>query len=285
MSPDRKVYIDRLILGGLSERSLRNYVEPLVKASRFHNKSPLQMDSYEIEQFLLHELQVEKLLPSTVNIHIAAFKKFFSVMVPGSKLIEHITKVKEVHKLPVVLTLDEVGAMLRCTNNIKHRAIIEVLYSSGVRLDECVNLKWGDIDRRQMLLNVECGKGSRQRYTILGHSTLQTLCDYYRIYRPGEYIFEGRDRKGPISNRMVITVVARAAKRARINKPVSPHTMRHCFATHLLEQNVSLRVIQKLLGHASIKTTTIYLQVSNAVISNVANPLDLLYASGKGKAL
>jgi len=285
MSPERKLFIERLCLRGLSERTVRNYVDPLLKAADFYNKSPLKMDCVEIEQFLLHELKVEKLMPSTVNIHIAAFKKLFELLVPSSTVMENIGKVKEVHRLPMVLTVDEVAAMLRATNNIKHRAMIEVLYSTGIRLDECVNLQWRDIDRHRMLVDVKCGKGKRQRYTIIGHRALATLAEYYHVYHPREQVFEGRCHDGLISRRLIAKVVSSAAQRARIDKPVSPHTLRHCFATHLMEQNVSIRVIQKLLGHSSIKTTTIYCQVSNAAISNMSNPLDVLYARGKGRIL
>jgi integrase/recombinase XerD len=237
----------------------------------------LKMDGREIEEFLLHELRVEKLAPATVNLHAAAFKTFFNLVAPDSTVMKDIVKVKDVRKLPVVLTVSEVEAMLLATNNIKHRAILEVLYCSGVRLTELINFKIADIDRTQMLLFVQQGKGGKSRYTLLAHTTLETLLQYYRVYNPVEYLFEGRDHT-PMCPRSVAVVVERAACRAGIDKCVSPHTMRHTFATHLLEQNVSIRVIQKLLGHEDIKTTTIYTHVSNVSISAVNNPLDVLKA-------
>jgi integrase/recombinase XerD len=275
MSPERKLFLDRLSLRNLSPRTVENYMQVLVKASRFHHKSPLKMDGLEIEQFLLNELRVEKLAPATINLHVAAFKTFFNLVAPGSTVMKGVVKVKDVHKLPTVLTISEVEAMLSVTNNIKHRAIIEVFYCSGVRLQELIDLKMKDIDRAQLLLHVAHGKGGASRYTLLAKSALETLKKYYLIYKPKEYLFEGLDHK-PLHPRMVGKVVELAAKRAGIDKRVSPHTLRHTFATHLLEQNVNIRVIQKLLGHANIKTTTIYLHVSNIVISAISNPLDVL---------
>jgi integrase/recombinase XerD len=276
-SPERQLFLDRLALRNLAPKSTENYMQALLKATRFHMKSPLKMDGREIEEFLLHELRVEKLAPATVNLHIAAFKTFFNLVAPESKVMNDVVKVKEIRKLPTVLTVPEVGAMLLATDNIKHRAILEVLYCSGVRLQECVNLKIKDLDSKQMLVHVERGKGGAARYTSLAKSALDTLEKYYLAYKPVEYLFEGHNNM-PISERMVGVVVKCAARRAGIEKPVSPHTMRHTFATHLLEQNVSIRVIQKLLGHTNIKTTTIYLHVSNIALTNVTNPLDVLKA-------
>jgi integrase/recombinase XerD len=275
MSPERKLFLDRLSLRNLSPKTVELYLRALIKAAQFHNKSPLIMNGREIEEFLLYELRVEKLAPATVNLHIAAFKTFFNLVAPQSTVMQEIVKVKDVHKLPMVLTADEVGMMLQATSNIKHRAIIEVFYCSGVRLSELINLKIKDIDRTHKLLHVEQGKGSKSRYTILAQSALKTLEKYYWKYKPIEYLFESKDHT-PLCRRLAAKVVELAAKRAGIDKRVSPHTMRHSFATHLLEQNVSIRVIQKLLGHSDIKTTTVYLHVSNISISAVLNPLDLL---------
>jgi integrase/recombinase XerD len=277
MSPERKLFLDRLSLRNLATRTVENYEHALIKLSQFHNKSPLIMTGAEIEEFLLHELRVEKLEPATVNLHAAAFKTFFNLMAPDSTVMKDIVKVKEIRKLPTVLTVEEVGDMLSATRNIKHRAILEVLYCTGVRLQELINLKIRDINRKEMLVHVERGKGGAPRNTSLAKCALDTLEKYYWAYRPAEYLFEGRDNK-PLSDRVVGKVVELAAKRAGIDKRVSPHTLRHCFATHLLEQNTHIRVIQRLLGHSNIKTTTIYTHVSNVSISAVNNPLDVLKA-------
>ena len=149
------------------------------------------------------------------------------------------------------------------------------MYSSGIRLAECIELVPADIQRKNLLLRVRRGKGEKERYTIISGRALETLGVYYRAARPQKYLFEGRGAQ-QYCRRSIGKIVSNAAKRAAIAKRVSPHTLRHTFATHLLESGVSLRVIQKLLGHRSIKTTTIYTHVSNRSISNLTNPLDTL---------
>jgi site-specific recombinase XerD len=201
-------------------------------------------------------------------------------MAPHSTVMKTISKVKDVKKLPSVLTTEAIARMVRCTDNIKHRAIIELLYSSGIRLNECINIRPCDIDGKNMLVHVVRGKGEKERYTIISAHALQTLREYFIKYHPKMYLFEGPKHK-QYCNRSVGKVVDSAAKRAGIIKKVTPHTLRHSFATHLLEQNVNLCTIQKLLGHSNIKTTTIYTHVSNATIINIVNPLDIVLSQRK----
>lgn len=281
MSPERKLFLDRLAVRNYSTKTIRSYEQALLKLATFHNKSPIKMDRYEIEAFLLHELKVEKLAPATVNLHIGAFKTFYKLVMDDSRIMEDVKAVKVIHKLPTILSSAEVGALLRVTENLKHRSMIEILYSSGIRLAECANLTLSDIDKKNMLLHVEQGKGRKERYTLLSKSALETLTSYFYGYAPHHYLFEGRNHH-KISPRMINMAVTQAAYRAKIGKTVTAHTLRHTFATHLVEQNVNLRVIQKLLGHSNIKTTTIYAHVSNAVISNIPNPLDILRAQEHG---
>jgi len=238
------------------------------------------MTTEEIEKYVLYLLEVEKLAPATINLYIGAFKSFFAIVEPQNTVMKPIGKVKDAKKIPVVLTAEEIKKMVQATHNLKHRAIIELLYSSGVRLSEFINLRPCDIDSKNMLVHVVRGKGGKERYTIIGEHALKTLRDYYSKYRPKTLLFEGWGYKC-YSLQSVSKVVHKAAKRAGIIKRVSPHTLRHSFATHLLEQNVNLCTIQKLLGHANIKTTTIYTHVSNAAIRTVINPLDLALSEGK----
>jgi site-specific recombinase XerD len=283
MSPERELFINRLRVRNYSPKTVTNYEQALVKAAKFLKKSPLNMTGKEIEQFFLHEIKVEKLAPATVNLHISAFKTFFNLVDPESKVMEYISKVKHVRHLPIVLTSNEVSALILATRNLKHRAIIEILYSSGVRLQECIDLRVKDIDSEKMLVHIHRGKGGKERYTVLSKRALKTLRKYYKAYHPHSYLFEGRNNN-KVSPRTIDNVIKKASKRAGITKPVSPHTFRHSFATHLLEQNVNLRVIQKLLGHSNIKTTTIYLHVSNMAITNITNPLDILNKEYEGRA-
>jgi site-specific recombinase XerD len=280
MSPERLQFLNKLKVRNCSPKTIYNYEQALLRLAKHYNKSPLAMSSDEIEKYLLHELEVEKLSPATVNLHIGAFKKFFELMAPHRTVMKPIGKVKDVKKLPSVLTSDEIARMVECADNLKHRAMIELVYSSGIRLSECINLRPCDIDGKQMLVHVVRGKGEKERYTIISAHALQTLREYYIKYRPTTYLFEGHGHTH-YGLRSVGKVIDKAAKRAGIIKKVTPHTLRHSFATHLLEQNVNLCTIQKLLGHASIRTTTIYTHVSNATITNIVNPLDIALTKKK----
>jgi site-specific recombinase XerD len=280
MSPERLQFINKLKVRNCSPKTIINYEHALMRLALHYNKSPLDMSTEEIENYLFHVLEVEKLAPATINLHIGAFKKFFTLMAPHSNVMKPIDKVKDVKKIPSVLTTDEIAKMVQSTQNLKHRAMIELIYSSGIRLSEFINLRPCDIDGKNMLVHVVRGKGGKERYTVISTHALQTLREYYIKYRPKLYLFEGPRHK-QYSLRTVGKVVGNAAKRAGINKNVTPHTLRHSFATHLLEQNINLCTIQKLLGHSSIKTTTIYTHVSNATITNIVNPLDLALTEGK----
>jgi integrase/recombinase XerD len=280
MSQERIQFLNKLHVRNLSSRTIRNYEQALLKLARHYNKSPLKISSMEIEDYLLYELKNEKLAPATVNLHIGAFKKFFKLLAPQNTVMQTISKVKDVKKLPSVLTTNEIMGMIQCTVNIKHRAIIELLYSSGIRLSECVDLRPCDIDGKNMLVHVVMGKGKKERYTIISTHALKTLRAYFTKYRPKYHLFEG-PRNKQYCRRSVGKVVDKAAKQAGLLKKATPHTLRHSFATHLLEQNINLCIIQKLLGHSSIKTTTIYTHVSNATITNIINPLDLALTQEK----
>lgn len=276
MSPERTLFINHLEAQNFSPKTIKNYEIALVKLSKFHNKSPLKLTTAEIEKFVLHEVKVEKLCPATVNLHISGIKKFFTLLLPESNIMSTISKVKGGKGLPTVLTVEEVKNMIHRTKNLKHRALLELLYSTGIRMQECIDLKASDIDSNEMLVHVRHGKGRKERFTIIGKKTILTLRKYYKSYNPKNHLFEGWKNK-PLAPGTVGKIVKNAAKRANItNKTVTTHTFRHTFATHLLEQNVNLRVIQKLLGHSNIKTTTIYTHVSNIAITKVINPIDIL---------
>src|SRR4030042_1910591 len=218
----------------------------------------------------LNKLKARRYSPKTITNYEHA------LMAPDNTVMKSIGKVREPKKFPTVLTINEITRMINQTDNLKHRAMIEVLYSSGIRLHELINLRLKDIDGKKRLVHVTSGKGGKERYTIISNHALLTLRDYFIRYRPHNHLFEGPKHK-QYSRRSVGILLDMAARRASISNKVSPHTLRHSFATHLLEQNVNLCTIQKLLGHSSIKTTTIYTHVSNAAITNIASPLDLAF--------
>jgi site-specific recombinase XerD len=181
--------------------------------------------------------------------------------------------VKTPKHLPTVLSREEVEKLICATPNLKHRAALMLLYSAGLRLHECLTLRPVHIESDRMKVRVEQGKGKKDRYTVLSRRTLETLREYYRAYRPQGWLFDGREG-GHYSARSLGKIVTDAAIKARIGKRVSPHTLRHSFATHLMESGVALPVIQQLLGHTSIKTTMIYLHISEPLVSRTQSPLD-----------
>ncbi len=185
----------------------------------------------------------------------------------------HIDRPFKDQRLPKVISKEEILTMIRLTKNIKHKCIIELLYSAGLRRSELLNLKVKDIDSKRMIISIEKAKGNKDRQTILSKTVLKDLRKYFKQYKPNKYLFEGQ-HKEQYSSSSVLQIVKRAAKQSNIIKPVTPHMLRHSFATHLLEEGTDIRIIQSLLGHNSIKTTEIYAHVANHQIINIKNPLD-----------
>lgn len=278
----RQRFTRELEVRGMSNETIDNYVPVIASLSTFCGKPPLQLKRDDIVGFLHHRLKVAHVAPSTLNNNIAAIKSFFSLVARDTSVLSGIENLKHAQHLPMVLTTDEVASMIEATGNLKHRCILEVLYCSGVRLQECLDLEPGDILSKQMLIHVRHGKGNKSRYTLLSRRALESLRIYVKATRPKKYLFEGRN--GALySRRSVEKVVSSAGERAGIRKAVSPHVLRHSFATHLLDQGVDLRIIQKLLGHTSIKTTTIYTHVSTQSLERVVSPLDHLELSQGGE--
>lgn len=273
MSKLRDDFIVQLKLQGLSNKTIEGYLGNMRGITRHFKKSPLELKTEDIQKYLLHLLEVRKHAKSSVQRTLAALKKFYKLMLPGSTIMDSFKTIKYKSKLPAVLSKDQIKKVIDATPSIKAKAIAMILYSAGIRLRECINLKIIDIESSQKRIRVENGKGEVDRYTVLSTQTLNVLREYFIRYRPQTYLFNGRN--GPLCQRSVEKIVSCAGKKAAIGKPVYPHVLRHSFATHLLEAGVSLPVIQKLLGHKSITTTMIYLHVSHTIISKVKSPLDI----------
>lgn len=273
MSPLRRQFIESLRLKGFSERTIENYVYAVAKISLHYHCPPYALTKDQVRSYLLFELHEQKLAPATVNLHMDAMKTYFKLMVPDNTVMAGCSHVKVPKHIPVVLSREEVEKMISATTNLKHKAALMLLYSSGLRLQECLCLRPVNIESDRMKVRIEDGKGKKDRYTVLSRRTLETLQKYFRVYKPKTWLFEGLggNRYG---TRTLGHIVKHAAFKARIGKNVTPHTLRHSFATHLLESGIALPVIQKLLGHSSIKTTMIYLHVSEALIDRIDSPLD-----------
>jgi site-specific recombinase XerD len=239
------------------------------------------MGDSEIREYLHYLIQEKKASQSGVSQAYSALKFFYETTLKRDWNGYRIPRVRKGKKLPVVLSQQEIQAIFSATRNLKHRAVLMTIYSAGLRISEVVHLKVVDLDSQRMVIRVEQGKGQKDRYTLLAQRTLDVLRDYWKEYRPQGWLFPGKPITEPLSVSAVQRVFEKALLRAGIKKPASVHTLRHSFATHLLEAGTDLFHIQRLLGHTSLKTTAIYLHLSRKDLGGVTSPLDLLEGTGK----
>jgi len=243
-------------------------------------RSPEELGSEEVIDYIEYLTDVRKVSVSYRNQTISALKFLYRKVLRRPLIIEELPRPKKERKLPTVLSKDEVTRLLDSVRNRKHRAILMLVYSAGLRESEVVRLKLEDIDVERRLIHIKGSKGRKDRYTLLSSVALEALRDYYRFYRPRKWLFPGKRKDRHISARTVQKVVTAAGKRAGIRKKLTTHTLRHSFATHLLENGTDLRYIQELLGHKSSKTTQIYTHVNRKDLARIVSPLDRI-ASGQ----
>jgi len=267
-----------LQLRGLSPKTQKIYLSQVRSFALYFKRSPEQLGEREVKEYLLHIIRDKKASGSTINQCYNALRFLYRTTLKQNWVVEKIPYPKTRKKLPVVLDRAEVDALFSVTKNLKHKAILMITYSSGLRLSETAHLKVSDIDSKRMMIKVSDGKGGKDRYTILSSVALEVLRQYWRKYRPKEWLFPGYRDDKPISDRSIQKIFGKAKTLAGIKKPASAHTLRHSFATHLLEAGTDLHHIQLLLGHKSPKTTTIYLHVSRKDLARVISPLDLTSA-------
>lgn len=275
MSKLRADFVAHLQLRGFSERTVANYIDGVSRFSRFFNKSPLELTSGDVTAYLVHLRTVRKLAIRTINLHMYSIRSFYEHFLPGQNMMGDIRRMKEPQSYPVILSRQEIGAMIDSAPNLKIKAVIAILYSSGMRLNECVTLKMSCIERDRRIIRIINGKGGKDRVAVLSDRALAILDDYWRQYRPTVYLFEGYTPGQPLTQRRYQDYVGEATKQAAVTKHVSPHILRHSFATHLLEDGVPLRIIQDMLGHACVTTTAIYTHVSADLLNKVGSPLDV----------
>jgi len=265
------------------EMRLRNYSPKTIKAYRscirmfvhhFLPRHPRVLGDADIRQYLLHLIQVEKSKASSVNQVLNAIRFLYVELYKRPMALGNIPRPQKESKLPVVLSVSEVLTLLTGVSNMKHRTILMLIYSAGLRVGEAVRLKINDIDGERKMIHLRGAKGRKDRYTLLADSVLEGLREYYRKYKPSEFLFEGANGRRHYSERSVQHVFEGAVKRCHIQKDVTVHSLRHSFATHLLESGTDLRYIQELLGHTSSKTTEIYTHVSTKSLGRITSPLD-----------
>lgn len=266
-------YLQKLELRKYATNTARTYIGLFEGFINYYKDQDLiSLDENDIRIYLQHLVQQQK-SDSYLNQAVNAIKFYYEVVMGMPNRFYSIERPRKKERLPEVLSKEEVLAIIRHTNNIKHQCIVSLLYSAGLRRGELLNLKLTDVDSERMLIRVENGKGGKDRYTLLSKTLLQDLRQYYRVWKPKEYLFEGQSG-GKYSGRSVGQLLAQAAQRAGIRKRVTPHMLRHSFATHLLENGTDLRYIQSLLGHSSSKTTEIYTHVAVNSFKSIKNPLD-----------
>jgi site-specific recombinase XerD len=275
ISPLRQRMIDDMTGRRFKEKVQRDYVRHVRTFAAFLGRSPDTATSEYLRRFQLHMAQ-QQISAGSINAAVAALRFFFNVTLERPDLVRHLTTVNTPCRAPVVLSQEEVAHLLEAAPGLKVKAALSVAYGAGLRVSEVVALKVSDIDSERMTLRVERGKGQRDRYVMLSPQLLELLREWWRAARPQAWLFPGQNPVNPMSARQLNRAVHAAKNLAGISKRVSTHTLRHSFATHLLEQNVDIRVIQVLLGHAKLETTALYTRVAVNTIRDVKSPLERL---------
>lgn len=270
----REQLIKDLQLKGITPGTQKKYLREVGMMAQYFDKPLEELGEKEVKDYLLHMLQNRKLSRGTYKTYVAGIKFLYKTTLNREDVVEKIRYPKAKKTLPVVLDLAEVKAILAATENLKHRALLTITYSAGLRVSEAAKLRITDIDSKRMMVRVQQGKGGKDRYSILSQTALELLRRYWRQYRPKQWLFEGQKDGTTLCYTAIRNIFFEAKKRAGITKPASVHTLRHSFATHLIEAGTSLHHVQLLLGHRSPTTTTVYLHVSKMNLARVCSPLD-----------
>lgn len=261
-------------LKGFAQSTQKTYLAHIQRYAEFCQKHPALTGYDEVRSFLHHAITVKKLSSSYVNSSYGAIKFYFQTVLCREWNMLHIPRVKKKRTLPIILTIEEVFRILRATENLKHRAILSTIYSAGLRVSEAAHLKISDIHSQNMRIFVRQSKGNKDRYTILSERNLQLLREYWKVYRPKEWLFPGNPDTKPIATRTIQSIFKDSLNLTGVKKEASVHTLRHCFATHLLNNEASLLQIKELLGHDNIQTTSMYLHLTHAQVFGVKSPFD-----------
>jgi site-specific recombinase XerD len=275
ISPLRRRMIEDMSIRKLALKTQHDYVQRVKDFAAFLGRSPATASKEDVRRYQLHLASNGAHTPK-INATVSALRFLFNVTLDRPDLAKHLVVRHEPRKVPVVLSPEEVARFLEAAPGIKYKAALSVAYGAGLRVSEVVALKVSDVDSKRMILRVEQGKGRKDRHAMLSPVLLKLLRDWYRIARPQGWLFPGQNPASPMTTRQLTRACHAAAHMAEITKRVTPHTLRHSFATHLLEQSIDIRVIQVLLGHAKLETTALYTRVATNTIREVMSPLDRL---------
>ncbi len=271
-----KVTADKIKLKGYSYHTASNYglhlKEYFTAISKKHKPEEATKDI--IEKYLIWRLEKKQTSESDMNSHINAIKFYYEQVLGKGRMLFDLPRAKEPHLIPRMFSKEDIEKILKAVDNLKHKTILLLSYSSGLRVSEVAKLKVKEIDSNRMVVNILAAKGKKDRIVPLSPTTLKYLRQYYKEYKPTEFFFEGQYKDQPYSTRSIQLILAAAKKKAKVNKPGSIHALRHSYATHLLDKGVDITYIQKILGHNDIKTTLRYLHVTNRDLSRIESPLE-----------
>ncbi len=275
VGPLRRRMIEDMTIRKMAPRTQEGYIRAVKTFSAFLGAAPDTASFEDVRRYQLHLVSSGSGVP-TINHGLTALRFLFMVTLRKPDVVIHLPFVREARRLPVVLSPEEVARLLEAAPGLKYKAALSVAYGAGLRASEVIALKITDIDSARMVIRVEQGKGRKDRYVMLSEHLLALLRAWWKVARPQGWLFPGQNPINPLTTRQLNRACHAAAQGAEIDKPVSLHTLRHSFATHLLEQNIDIRVIQVLLGHKKLDTTALYSQVATRTIREVRSPLEHL---------
>jgi site-specific recombinase XerD len=273
----RTQFVNYLTLQRYSSKTKEAYIGAVYRLARHYMQSPDQLSNEQIHDYLRYCIEKRRLAWSTCNVIFSGLDCFYKNILKWDETRFSIPPRPRIKRIPMILSMEEVERLLRSIKNLKHKVLLMTAYGAGLRVSELVCLQPGHIesDPSRMVIRVEQGKGRKDRYTILSETLLDVLRKYWKTYQPGDWIFFGRDRDRPISIATAQRIYYNAKKKTGITKGRGIHTLRHCFASHLLWQGTDIHKIKRLLGHTSIKTTVKYLHVTEEQLAKIKSPLDM----------
>ncbi len=272
----RQRMIEDMKIRNLAHNTQLTYLQQIISYAEHFNCSPEALGLEEIRAYQLYLTETRKLSPSSISIATGALRFLYKITLKRDWALDEIPMPKRPFKLPVILSREEVMAFLDSIDNLKHRAILMTAYAAGLRVSEAIHLKVTDIDSQRMMLHIDQGKGRKDRYVMLSPRLLDVFRAYWKVFRPTLWLFTGDVADQPITRGAVELACQKAHRQSGISKPITPHSLRHAFATHLLESGTDLRTIQLLLGHRSLSTTSRYLKVATSTVCATTSPFDYL---------
>jgi site-specific recombinase XerD len=276
MTPLRQRMLHDMQVRNLSPRTIECYLSHVAKFARYFGRSPEHLGPEEVRRWQVHLVEEKRASWSTFNQAVCALRFFYRITLAQDWPVTQIPYAKRPKRLPTVLSIDEVHRLLACVPSLKPRLVLTTAYAAGLRISEATQLQVTHVDSQRMMIHVEQGKGAKDRLVPLSPRLLEELRSYWRLTRPWHWLFPGLNPQQPLHPGTVQRECQQAAQAAKLTKHVTPHTLRHSYATHLLEAGVDLPTIQRLLGHQSVSTTMIYLHVSAQRVKTIASPWDWL---------